>query len=1289
MKASPLSFVALFVWLLTFPARLLADWPEFRGNQQRTAYREQALPQNWQAAWFSSHLAAPTPAWPAPAQGSLWQKLDSVEPRVTDDRGYVPLLASDTSRRLHLLVASSTSDRLLSLNPQTGGIRWQFVADAPLRYAPSVRDGMAYFGADDGCVRAVDLQDGRVLWTTRVGPTLPLVVGNSRVISPHPIRTSVLATEDAIYANAGLFPSQGVYSVALDRTNGQPLWRRRTQRSPQGYLLRDLQQRLVIPCGRATPYLIDRQTGRFLSECQSQGGTFAMVTTDAFFSGPGNASEVQSYPNLPESKMLPLSGRAVAAGDGRLWSADETTIRCFDLKRLVTRQPAAQLWSIAGGGQPELIVSGNDSGRFLYAAAGNRLRILDASSGAELQTLPIADDGHIQHIAVSAATDGPAVLTVSTSDGRLFCWQAAVSDLPETTEAKMFAPAPRDATPVRATKTSHKDTNDVTDQLDQALARLPSPRGFGLLIGDESGEMAEHLLAASELQLVSCVSTADLRDRLRRQLLAAGRYGGRICVLHAADSQPLPFTERIFNLVSAAADTRRSSQQLQRLVTGGGVLFRSGHSPTVVRHSTSGAWRHLYGNPANTADSGDAAFAGATTFRLQWFGGVGPSRIPDRHLRAHAPLASGTSLILHGDDYLIGVDPANGTERWQKRLPPDATRYVIPLDSGYSCLTTDGRNLYTATADHILQLNAGNGEQISAIDVPDDVRPLRWGYLAEADGRLFASCMKRTAPRVKTDETSSADRPSDTAKPQQLSRATIRDLFVDQDYDSGRPLVCSRLLMCLAADHQPHWRYASGGVIANSAISLSPDGRRLVFVEGRTAECQSHPTDRLPVRLIARDAWLVCLDTETGKPAWERRLHWERAQNMLYTQIADGKVIVSTSNSIEKQGATYNLQVFELTDGTDRWSAQHAHVTDGLGHGEQIHHPLVLQQSSGQLCLFAEPYLYDLSSGDSVSPTGQSDWVLRRPGHSCGTISGAGDCVFFRASNPTVLSLSSGTTDEQRFQKLSPSRPSCWINMLPVDGRLLIPEGSASCVCLYPLQTSMAFAPASAADLPLLPDFPKLEDVEPARIYSWRFDNIAPGRSVRPATGSLPLVGHTDIQMDPSGIMLDGDQWLAVPSEQTPLLPETITLEARLTVAEGTPPWTGIVGAIQDNGDHERGSLLGIHEGRFFLAIAAESKSRLTYLEASQQLEFDRAYHVLGTYDGSLMRLYIDGRLVAVSRAQSGPVLYDAASRLTVGIYKDKNDHYPLVGSVAEAAIYRGALSTAEVKARAAETSPQ
>ena len=42
--------------------------------------------------------------------------------------------------------------------------------------------------------------------------------------------------------------------------------------------------------------------------------------------------------------------------------------------------------------------------------------------------------------------------------------------------------------------------------------------------------------------------------------------------------------------------------------------------------------------------------------------------------------------------------------------------------------------------------------------------------------------------------------------------------------------------------------------------------------------------------------------------------------------------------------------------------------------------------------------------------------------------------------------------------------------MIPAAGRLLIPEASASCVCHFPLQTSLAFAPLSESSPPLLPD---------------------------------------------------------------------------------------------------------------------------------------------------------------------------------------------------------------------------
>jgi hypothetical protein len=110
----------------------------------------------------------------------------------------------------------------------------------------------------------------------------------------------------------------------------------------------------------------------------------------------------------------------------------------------------------------------------------------------------------------------------------------------------------------------------------------------------------------------------------------------------------------------------------------------------------------------------------------------------------------------------------------------------------------------------------------------------------------------------------------------------------------------------------------------------------------------------------------------------------------------------------------------------------------------------------------AEPVLYDLEHGELVRLGAQPEaWRLIRPGHSCGTISGSADCLFFRANNPTVLDMGALAAGTQHLQKLAPSRPGCWINIIPAGGLLLIPEASASCVCHYSLQTSMAFRPRS------------------------------------------------------------------------------------------------------------------------------------------------------------------------------------------------------------------------------------
>ena len=110
-----LSFLLL---LLAWSTALRADWPEHRGNLQRTGYREQPLVSKyWVPFWRLDSLSPPKPAWPAPAKGSLWQKLDKIDARVTDDMADVPLVVQDSEGKSHVLITSSANDRLVSPRP--------------------------------------------------------------------------------------------------------------------------------------------------------------------------------------------------------------------------------------------------------------------------------------------------------------------------------------------------------------------------------------------------------------------------------------------------------------------------------------------------------------------------------------------------------------------------------------------------------------------------------------------------------------------------------------------------------------------------------------------------------------------------------------------------------------------------------------------------------------------------------------------------------------------------------------------------------------------------------------------------------------------------------------------------------------------------------------------------------------------------------------------------------------------------------------------------------------------
>ena len=97
--------------------------------------------------------------------------------------------------------------------------------------------------------------------------------------------------------------------------------------------------------------------------------------------------------------------------------------------------------------------------------------------------------------------------------------------------------------------------------------------------------------------------------------------------------------------------------------------------------------------------------------------------------------------------------------------------------------------------------------------------------------------------------------------------------------------------------------------------------------------------------------------------------------------------------------------------------------------------------------LIVEPYVFDLAKGEEL-------FTFKRSGGSgCGTISASSNKLYYRAKHPAEFDLE---RKEQEWVSTA-TRPGCWINMIPANGLLLVPEGSSGCICGFPVQASMAY----------------------------------------------------------------------------------------------------------------------------------------------------------------------------------------------------------------------------------------
>jgi outer membrane protein assembly factor BamB len=954
---------------------------------------------------------------------------------VIDDHAFHTVATEDS-----VYFGSSADDHIYCLEANTGKTRWTFATDGPIRYAPVIHQDRLYAGSDDGHVYCLNMETGSLVWKQRIGPVDRRIPGNGRLISIWPVRTGLVIDRGMLFAVAGLYPSQGVYAQAMEPAEGNVIWRQELDCSPQGYLLAS-SKLLFIPTGRGNPIALSRSDGHVVARFEGVGGNYAVLQGDELIAGRGNDGSLAVSDSSFAEQFITLRGKHFTAtphqsfliGGGQLSAVDRTKLRQSQKKgangkRKPPKFVSPRLWTVDCRGESSVAACDN-----LVIVGGSQFVVAhDPADGREVWRHEI--EGRALDLAITAHR-----LYVSTDRGRIYCFESGNGTSAPTANRDVFAiDQQRDLAPP---PTAHAETLAATAA--RVLDGSTTKKGYCLVVGVGSGRLAYELALASDLTVVAVDQNLARVREARKALIAAGVYGTRVTV-HHVEGEELPFTDFFANVIASETAITKNSppgwprQELTRVLRPyGGVLWTTYNDPPYVRGELVGAgsWTHQYANPANTANSGDKLIQ--RDLQLQWFGGPGPQAMVDRHLRAPSPLVAGGRLFVPGENSLIAVDCYNGTQLWQTELP-DTQRYSIPFDCGYMCVDDDV--LAIAARSHCSFISTQSGEELRSIPLPTVAgNGMSWGYTALVDGMLYGSAMLPGAART---------RPS-------------RNL-IDRDYSNDRPLVTSRMLFCFDIEQEmSRWIYQRG-VIIHPTITIG-DGR-IWFVESRNELAMSKKNGRVPLAtLLADNAFLVAINADSGDIEWEQPLGdvLSRCRNILYLQYASGQLLGSGSYLGPDDDSSYCLQAFDAATGQPQWHATHMKGKPGeYSHGEQVHHPLILDN-----IVFAEPVMYELTSGRRTWPEGESAaWFLQRPGHSCGTLSGAGDCVFFRAHNPTLFDVGSGIPRAERFRELSPSRPGCWINIVPAAGLVLIPEASASCVCHYSLQTSMAFLPKRADD---------------------------------------------------------------------------------------------------------------------------------------------------------------------------------------------------------------------------------
>lgn len=1171
MRRIAVVFAAVFSFSLTSLGEA-ADWPTFLNGNARTGSTSETLELPLKPAWTYKPSAAPMMAWSGPT-GRIVEG-HKLRDRVNYDDAFQVAVVGD-----RVYFGSSADHCVHCRDIKTGKELWKFFTGAAVRLAPTVANGKVYFGSDDGRAYCISADDGKLVWKLRAGPADEWLIARQQMISRWPVRTGVTVDKGIAYFGAGVFPHEDIFLYAVDADNGRILWKRdniseseagRNDLSPQGYLLLS-DSKLFVPSGRSLPAALDRKTGKVLYKATASwrgngggviGGTKALLADGQLYSGgahhfvaieqatgkvgygyfdgkqmaiSGNDGYVatdsviaridrKKYAAMSrrrrglESMVRSLSRKLRSAGK----KADAIRKQLAELRKQIQQMTkAGVVWSRPSQLEGAIIVAGNT----VFAGGEGKVLAIDAKTGKDVWSMKV--DGSARGLAVAGGR-----LFVSTTTGNIYCFaphQAQVA--PSQAESKL----------VKNPYIENNFAGLYRDAAQDILKHSAVQNGFCLVLGSGEGRLAYELAKRSNLRFY-CIEPDEAKvARSRKTLEAAGLYGHRI-VVHHADYSAIPYSNFFADLIVSDSylfgsqklpgDPREVVRMLKPVggvIALGNVTANTGNEvkawftamglkengtiksfggwTTLTRGKLPGAgnWSHLYGEPGNTASSEDTRVRGG--LGVLWYGDPGPGKMVNRHEGAVGPLAVNGKLFVQGTDNVMAYDAYNGRFLWEFNNK-DAQRTGVFQNYNPGNLVASDDALFVMVENKCVELDAETGKVRATHSLPNskEDKTYKWGYLAYRDGILYgtATVRKELAARLRRRGRKSLE---STDAIFAIDTKTGKHLWTYQGKNISHHTIALG----------PNRAYFIDSSITKEerAKILKQDKSKLKNLKGKARQRAEELLKKQDLRLA------VAINARTGKMEWSKPVDVTDCSEI---GIGGGQLTLMFQNNVLVLcGANANghywrqfiagdfsrrrLVALAAEDGKKMWSKD----------ANYRHRPIIIEDQ-----IIAEPWSFDLYTGTQKTRphplTGEDvPWSIIRPGHHCGMLTGSPNMLMFRSGYTGFYDLK----EDAGTRHFAGHRLGCWINAIPANGLVMIPEASAGCVCLFSIASTITLEPRAAR--------------RPWTIYS--------------AIGPKTPVKHMHLNLGAPGDRKDarGTIWLAYPR---PNPKKTTGLDLKLSLAE-------------------------------------------------------------------------------------------------------------------------------------------